>query len=104
MGHSGARSRTCSRPAVAALGDIDGRLELGRLRLATLEALLEALPQVFAGHPSLVAWPPLHLDHLDLLRAVAVAACVALRLAQGSEPDRHEGSVCGTAWTRKASR
>jgi hypothetical protein len=60
--------------------------------LPMLQACLERLPQLLAGHPDVESRPArLELDGADVVVALAVAPCIALGLRQRAQP--HEGTV-----------
>jgi hypothetical protein len=61
-------------------------------RLPLLQACLERLPQLLAGHLDVESGPPrLELDEADVVVPLAVAPCIALGLGKRTQP--HEGTV-----------
>src|SRR4051794_27955777 len=64
----------------------DPRRRLGSLALAPVEALLEALPELFAGTQDrqVARAPWRQANQLDVVAAVAVAACERLGLGEGA--------------------
>jgi hypothetical protein len=60
--------------------------------LPLLEACLERLPQLLAGHLKVESGPPrLQLDEADVVVPLSVAPCIALGLGQRAQP--HEATV-----------
>jgi hypothetical protein len=61
-------------------------------RIPLLQACLERLPQLLAGHLDVESGPPrLELDEADVVIPLAVAPCIALGFGQRAQP--HEVTV-----------